>query len=84
MSGIPQGSIIGPILFVCFTNDLAETLVSCKMISYADDCQIVVSDGSMRELKIKIEHVIRQAQNWYNENSMKNNIGKTEILIINN
>ena len=42
-SGIPQGSILGPILFVVFTNDLAEEFKQdCKVVSYADDTQLIV------------------------------------------
>ena len=83
-SGIPQGSILGPILFVCFTNDLAtEFNQDCKVISYADDTQLIVNAKSSEALKTKIEQAIKTAQEWYNNNSMKNNVGKTEILIIN-
>ena len=82
-SGIPQGSIIGPLLFICFTNDLAEEFTDCKMVSYADDTQLIVDAENMHQLKEKIEKVIKTAQKWYEANSMKNNIGKTEILILN-
>ena len=84
-SGIPQGSIIGPLLFLCFTNDLAEVFIDeeAEMFAYADDTQLVVSDKNINQLKKKIERVIKLAQNWYLNNSMKNNIGKTEILILN-
>ena len=82
-SGIPQGSILGPILFVCFTNDLAEEFKNeCKVVCYADDTQLIVQAKNMEQLKYKIENVIKTAQNWYSRNSMKNNIGKTEILVI--
>ena len=83
MAGIPQGSIIGPILFLCFTNDLAETFKTCKMVAYADDTQLIVEADTLQQLKKKLEEVIIIAQKWYEENSMKNNIGKTEILIVN-
>ena len=82
-SGIPQGSILGPILFVCFTNDLAEEFKKeCKVVCYADDTQLIVEASNPRLLKTKIENVIQTAQKWYSKNSMKNNIDKTEILII--
>jgi endonuclease/exonuclease/phosphatase (EEP) superfamily protein YafD len=42
VSGIPQGSIIGPLLFICFTNDLADEFKDCKMVAYADDTQLIV------------------------------------------
>ena len=55
MAGIPQGSIIGPILFLCFTNDLAETFKTCKMVAYADDTQLIVEADTLQQLKKKLE-----------------------------
>ena len=82
-SGIPQGSIIGPVLFICFTNDLSEIFNNeCSIISYADDTQLVVKAKNMNQLKQKIEKVISLAQKWYENNSMKNNIGKSEIMVM--
>lgn len=82
VSGIPQGSIIGPLLFVCFTNDLSEEFKDCKMVAYADDTQLIVEAKNLHQLKTKIENAITTAQKWYEANSMKNNITKTEILLI--
>ena len=83
-SGVPQGSILGPLLFLWFTNDLPNCFnENQKILSYADDSQIIVDAGSSEELTKKIEIVIRKAQSWYDSNSMKNNIGKTEILLLN-
>ena len=82
-SGIPQGSILGPLMFVCFTNDFSKSFdTSIKIMSYADDTQIVVDDKNMENLKTKIKSAIDTAQKWYRENTMKMNVGKTEILII--
>ena len=84
LSGVPQGSILGPLLFLCFTNDLfKEFQDDCKIIAYADDTQIIVTAHKPEQLKQRIENVITAAQRWYRNNSMKNNIGKTEVIVFN-
>ena len=82
-SGIPQGSILGPLMFVCFTNDFPSSFdESFKVMSYADDTQIIVNADNFEDLKAKIKQAIGIAQIWYKENTMKLNVGKTELLII--
>ena len=81
-SGVPQGSILGPILFICFTNDMNDTFTNCKVLSYADDTQLIVSGNTKHDVKRNLEHLIKTAQNWYTKNSLMNNASKTEIIII--
>ena len=81
-AGVPQGSIIGPLLFICYINDLYPTFDhESKVYSYADDTQIIVHANKSDQLTKKIEKAITTAQKWYSENSMQNNTGKSEILI---
>ena len=81
-SGVPQGSILGPLLFLCYVNDLPEVFENkCQMLSYADDTQLLVTAKSKYELKNKLETALNTAQNWYSQNLMLNNIGKTEFLV---
>ena len=83
ISGVPQGSILGPLLFLCFVNDLPNCFENtCKFLSYADDTQLVVSAKNDDALVPKIENVINIAQNWYEKNGMKNNSSKSEVLVI--
>ena len=81
-SGVPQGSILGPILFICFTNDMPEIFKNCKVMSYADDTQLLVSAKSSTQLKKKLENLIQTAQKWYTENSLLLNASKTEVMLI--
>lgn len=82
-AGVPQGSILGPILFICFTNDLPDNFSNCKIMSYADDTQIMVSGKSSKQIKKHLENLISSAQSWYTENSLLINASKSEVMIIN-
>ena len=81
-AGVPQGSILGPILFITFTADFPEHLPECKVTAYADDTQIILTAKSDEEMKLKVEDSIRKAQHWFSTNSLKINPTKTEILVL--
>ena len=84
LSGVPQGSILGPLLFLCFVNDLPEDFKDiCSIFAYADDTQLVVTAKTPEELKDKIRNTLQTAHNWYQKNLMKINPSKTELLILN-
>ena len=84
MSGVPQGSILGPLLFVLFINDLFECISQKTDIAlYADDTKI------WREIKISEDHFILQNDieklfAWSNRNKMKFHPSKSKVLSITN
>ena len=74
-SGVPQGSILGPLLFLIFINDMPECCVHSFMFLYADDsklCNMSLTD---------LQNDINRCVNWASENLMSFNINKTSFLI---
>ena len=61
---------------------MAENFKNCKVMSYADDTQIVVSAKNAIQVKKMLEDLIKTAQKWYTENSLLNNASKTEVMLI--
>ena len=82
LSGVPQGSILGPILFIIFTADLAKEVTDCKFVAYADDAALLVSAGTTKQLKMKIESNIKKVQDWYTKNGLLINSDKTEFMVM--
>ena len=82
-SGVPQGSILGPLLFVLFFNDITDVVKNSEIIKYADDTVIYVADKDIESINRKLTEDMNCMGDWLDENDLILNLkkGKTEALL---
>ena len=94
-TGVPQGSILGPLLFIIYMNDIHEASKNFHAILYADDTSLYSSLGSFNvnlngknydksTLSIKINNELSNIQQWLNINKLSLNVNKTKYMIFHN
>lgn len=82
--GVPQGSILGPLLFTIFINNLPTQCTRSSASLFADDTTIVACGKSPAEVKEKLEHDLRQIYNWLHSNCLKANKDKSNYMFLSN
>ena len=80
MCGVPQGSLLGPLLYLCHSNDM-EMAVKCKLILYADDSIIMVSHKDPKYIEAKLEKELNSVNSWLIENKLSLHPGKCESIL---
>jgi len=78
--GIPQGTVLGPILFLLYINDLYQITDTCNIISYADDTVILGSGDNWLDTKLIIEKCLGDVKKWLDLNMLTLNIKKTKCI----
>ena len=66
-TGVPQGSILGPLLFVLFFNDISNYLKYSKIAKYADDTVIFCESGRLPKIDHQPEEDLRNLSRWFEE-----------------
>ena len=78
---MPQGSILGPLLFLVYINDVECIFCDVKFQLYADDTVIYCSGKNIADIKYKIQLNIDKFVNWCNTNKLTINTKKTKLMV---
>ena len=79
--GVPQGSVIGPILFLCYINDIVEIAHrnEIQISLYADDAVIYFTSDSQPLIEVKLQTALNEISLWCRSNHIKLNVKKTKL-----
>ncbi len=75
-----MGSILGPLLFLCYVNDMT-TSTKCKLLLYADDSILLTSDKDPKAIAETLSRNLDTCNDWLIDNRLLLHLGKTEAMI---
>ena len=78
--GVPQGSLLGPLLFLIYVNDM-ECAVNCKLLLYADDSALLVSHKDVKVIEQTLSIELQSLSHWLVDNKLSLHLGKTEAIL---
>lgn len=79
--GVPQGSILGPLLFLLYVNDLPALCMNSKVVLYADDTGILYKGKNILEIQQNLENEMKICSNWFYTNKLHLNVSKTKCML---
>lgn len=82
--GVPQGSVLGPVLFILYINSLESVLDSAFFTMYADDLSLIISNNLSLKLNSNINNILENVCSWFHQNYLYFNADKTQIIRFHN
>ena len=79
--GVPQGSILGPLLFLLYVNDMASA-VRCKLLLYADDSALIASGKNVADIESTLSSELEYVSNWLIDNKLSLHLGKHTVDLV--
>ena len=79
--GVPQGSVLGPLFYIIYANDLSTTLTNCKIALYADDTVLYTANKNFNDSMLQLQKDMNALSAWCINNGITANTEKTKIMI---
>ena len=80
--GVPQGSVLGPLLFLLYVNDMPLSISENSILMYADDTTVFSGDSNIYDLCIKLSNFLVSIDTWLKSNFLTLNISKSKYIIL--
>ena len=79
--GVPQGSVLGPLLFLIYINALHEAVCHSNVLHFADDTSLLYTNKSLKKINQYVNHDLKSITEWLTANKISLNASKTELIL---